>query len=312
MTFRRAHSLGVVDIGTNSLLLLIAQRDEAGVLNALFEDYAITRLGTGVSRCQQLAPEAISRTLEALKKFRHSLDDFHVADRWALGTAALRMAQNSQDFLVPAATILGCEIEVITGQREAELVWAGVESTMGAQTTGAIVFDVGGGSTEFIGIEPNGQLISASLPLGVVALTEHHLHSNDPLTKEALATTRQEIDAQLAKLSTIFSPKTPTQTLIGVSGTVTTLAAMELGLANYDSRLVNQLCLKRPQLFSLLDNLAYLPLAKRQNIAGLEAGRADVIVAGVLIVLAVMDYFTVQEVRVCDRGLRWGYLHKYK
>ena len=295
-----------VDIGTNSVLLLVVQRDADGGLRRLEEQCLITRLGQNVDRSGQLAPAAVQRTVEALRSFAETMERLDVQWRGAVGTAVLRDAADAGPARRAMEQELGCELQIISGQREARLVLAGVRGSLGRLEPGSLVFDVGGGSTELIlcgpGAEP-GALIS--LELGSVRMTERLLAADPPPAAE-LTTLRQAVAAQLAQLPS--PPWGVAQQLVGIAGTVTTLATIQLGLRRYDSEQVNGLPLTRDQIETQLQRLAAMTLAQRKQLAGLSAGRADIIVAGACIVLEIMERFGATRLQVCDRGVRWGLL----
>ncbi|MCC6747445.1 MAG: Ppx/GppA family phosphatase [Deltaproteobacteria bacterium] len=292
-----------IDIGTNSVLLLVAERGPGGPLRAVREEVRITRLGQGVDRTGSLAPEAIARTLASVGDYARILDELGVERRAALGTAALRDAQNGAAFLGPAQRVLGCEVEVISGEREASLVLSAVRSAFGGLPDRTLVLDVGGGSTELILAEADRLLDLTSLQLGSVRLTERHVR-HDPPTPDELRAVAADVARSLATLPATFS--SPPARLIGVAGTVTTLATVELGLARYDADRVNGCVLSREQVAGVIDRLAALPLVERRGVIGLEPARADVIVAGALIVKTVAEHFGLSAVTVSDRGVRWG------
>lgn len=289
-----------IDIGTNTVLLLITEYDAAGDLVVVNEQATITRLGQGVDNQKRINPKAIKRTLAALSEYKQTLQQFGV-NRWAVvGTSALRDATNADDFLTPATLVMGCPIEVVSGTREATLVRLGVTSALGALPVNSVIFDVGGGSTEFI--ETDGRCIS--LNIGTVRLTERHITS-DPPTENELA----QIHHTVAHALETLPFKRPIGTLVGVAGTVTTLVTINREMATYDSSRVNGAELTTADIDRLSKKLSTTPLKQRQtNIVGLEPGRADVIIAGVVLVQSVMQHFGVDKIVACDRGVRWGLL----
>lgn len=294
--------LAAVDIGTNSVLLLIVEHRDGG-LHRLHETFIITRLGQGVDRSGRLAPEAVARTLEALGRFAVTMEEYGVSRRAAVGTAVLRDA-GSGEAREAMEEVLGCTLEVISGRREAELVAAGVRGDLGALEAGTLLFDVGGGSTELVLAGEDGDLELVSLELGSVRMTERFGLTDPPGAEELLAlraAARRQLDA-------LPTPPWRARRLVGLAGTVTTLATLQLELERYDSERVNGLRLSRMQIEDRLADLASIPLSQRQQVAGLSAGRADIIVAGVCIVAEIMARFNVDELQVSDRGVRWGLL----
>lgn len=297
--------LAAVDIGTNSVLLLIAARGPDGSLEAVHESCTITRLGQGVDATGRIADEAYERTVAELRRCAATMHDHDVGPRGALGTSALRDADNGAALREEAAAILGCPLQVVDGAREAALVLAGVRSSFGALPPGTVLFDVGGGSTELIRVASGGADPElASLDLGAVRLTERHLH-HDPPTRAQVDLCRRDAAALLVRLDpAAFGP--PTGELVGIAGTVTTLAAVELGLQRHDSARINGHRLDRAQVQAQIMRYAELPRAEREQIVGLEPARADVILAGAVVVDAVLEHFGATGLRVSDRGVRWG------
>ncbi len=296
--------VATIDIGTNSVLLLIAERRD-GVLVPLLERATITRLGQNVDATRRLLPEAVERTLSCLASYAEELRAFGVERLEAVGTSAMRDAAGGSEFIQTAERLLGERPRVISGDEEAELTFHGALSGLGLD--GAVsVFDVGGGSTEVIsgraGSKPSFTR-GKSFDIGSVRLFERHVRS-DPPRKHELERARDDIRAALG---TVEPPAASSGiTLVGVAGTVTTLAAIELGLDDYDPARVHGARLGRSSVAALADQLAALSLAERQALAGLEPKRADVIVVGAAIVREVLDWSGSSELVVSDRGVRWG------
>ncbi len=294
-----------IDLGTNSVLLLVAERGEDGRLRALDERCLITRLGEGVDRTGRLSPEPCARTLRALEEYAEVMDRLGATRRAAIGTAVLRDAGESAAFVARAEATLGCPLEVVSGAREAALVLAGARGSFGELPAGTLLFDVGGGSCELILVR-KGEPLVTSLQLGAVRLTERHLASDPPRSGE-LAAARAGARRTLASLPPEY---TLTGEVIGLAGTVTTLATVELGLDRYDTERVNGLVLSRAQIAAQLARYASTTLEERRRIPGLEAARADIILGGALIVEEVLERFGAERLRVCDRGVRWGLLRE--
>jgi exopolyphosphatase / guanosine-5'-triphosphate,3'-diphosphate pyrophosphatase len=295
--------LSSIDIGTNSVILLVAEHGPGG-LRAVKEVCAITRLGQGVSQTGRLDPAACARTLDTLRSYAQILEDLGVERRSALGTAALREANNSAPFLQQAATVLGCAVEVISGDREAQLTLSSVQGALGALLPRTLIFDVGGGSTELIVYHPQLPAVLTSLPLGAVRLTER-LFLHDPPLADEIAQVRRQIAGALGNLGSTFHA--PRQ-LIGIGGTVTTLASVQLELKTFNGEQINGLTLTHRQVSAQETRYAQLALAERQTIVGLDPARADIILAGTLIVLGLQELLGGESFQVCDRGVRWGLL----
>lgn len=290
--------IATIDIGTNTTLLLVADSSDAAVIAERAE---ITRLGRGIGKGGELGREGIERTLAVLADYA-AVARAHGAAIHAIGTEGLRRASNAQAFLEPAAKILGTAVEVIDGDREAALTFLAARRSFPAATSAtAVVVDIGGGSTEIIVSRAGAVVFRRSLPLGSVRLTEKHVKS-DPASPAEIAA----IDAEAASLLASVPFPDPPATLIGIAGTVTTLAAMALDLASYDPDLVHGHRLSLAALDAQIARLGASTQAERERMAGLDPRRADVILAGALLLRRIADRAGVQEILVSDRGIRWG------
>lgn len=290
--------IATIDIGTNTTLLLVAESADAAVLEERAE---ITRLGRGIGADGGLGRQGIERTLAVLADYA-AIARRHGAAIYAIGTEGLRRASNAQDFLVPAAQILGTAVEVIDGDRETALTFLAARRSLPDATSGtAVVVDIGGGSTEIIVARAGSVDFRRSLPLGSVRLTEKHV-KNDPATGAEAAGILDECSALLAQVPFPDQPAT----LIGIAGTVTTLAAMSLNLTSYDPELVHGHRMSLPALDRQIFRLRGARQAEREKMAGLDPRRADVILAGALLLRAIAERAHAPEILVSDRGIRWG------
>ncbi|HET9957022.1 MAG TPA: Ppx/GppA phosphatase family protein [Polyangiaceae bacterium] len=310
MTSESSRRLAAIDIGTNSVLLLVAEATR-GRIEVLVERAEITRLGEGVDRTGRLSEAACERTLAVLRAYAAECRSLGVERLHAVGTSAMRDAAEGREFVDAAEGILGARPEVISGRREAELTFEGALS--GLSLEGPVqVFDIGGGSTEIIlgtaaraGTAAESIESAVSLDIGSVRLFERCIRT-EPASSEDLARVRQEIRRALAMApAPAFGG-----TLVGVAGTVTTLLALELGLVEYDARRVHGGVMSHDALSSLASRLEKLNLEQRRAIPGLAPGRADVIVAGAAIAVEVMAWSRAREMIVSDRGVRWGILQR--
>ncbi|MBX3204606.1 MAG: Ppx/GppA family phosphatase [Labilithrix sp.] len=297
--------VAAIDIGTNTVLLLVAERDAAGELVALEERATITRLGEGVDKTRTLAPAAIERTNAAIDRYAEIVERLGVGRVDVVGTSAMRDAGGGEAVRAHVKAKLGVEARTISGDEEARLTFAGALS--GIPSVGAAapvrVYDIGGGSTEVV----HGQrgrsevLFARSYDVGSVRLTERHVHS-DPPTADELAAVRADARAAFASVPAFESDVPP----VGIAGTMTTLAAVSLKMQTYDGARVHGLALPVSEIERVVAELARLPLAERSAVPGLEPKRADVIVAGGLITLAYLEHVGAREVMISDRGVRWG------
>jgi exopolyphosphatase/guanosine-5'-triphosphate,3'-diphosphate pyrophosphatase len=300
--------VAAIDIGTNSVLLVIAAAEAAGP-RPLLERATITRMGEGVDKTRRLAPAAVARNLACLRAYAEDLQAHGSPKLDVVGTSALRDAEGAQAFLDEAERILGVRPRVIAGDEEARLTFRGALS--GLSVGGRLlVFDVGGGSTELIVGDAAAAMPAegrVSLDIGSVRLFERHVHS-DPPTLAELANIEADIARQLASAPPLLRLGDAPVTLVGVAGTVTTLKALELGLPAYDSAQVHGAVLTLGAVEALCEKLASLSLSERQQLPGLQPKRADVIVAGALIVRDLLRRAGATETIVSDRGVRFGLL----
>jgi len=287
----------VIDIGTNTLLLLIV--DPA--VKPIVDLCRFGRLGKGLDASGRLDPGSIAASLEICREYRRVMDDTGAGVPLIVGTQALREASNSADFVGPAQELLGAPIEVISGEREANLAFVSVARTFPELVTSPyVVVDVGGGSTEII-VSNGSKVVSAvSVPIGAVRLTERHIKHDPPTAGEARALFA-DIDQRLAQL------ELPTGVpVVATAGTATTLAAMALRLERYDPVAVTGLRLEAMAIDAQLARLLTANIAARRAIKGMEAERADVIAGGVAILARVMHRVDAPVMITCDRGVRWG------
>jgi exopolyphosphatase/guanosine-5'-triphosphate,3'-diphosphate pyrophosphatase len=293
-----------VDVGTNSILLTIAELDAGGAVVRVVDDRCrIERLGRGVDKNGALDEAAIARGLDAMREYGEAIRAAGAMRVAAVGTQALREARNGAAFLEPAARLLGAPVQVIGGRREAELAFTAVMRSFPELRRGPVVVcDVGGGSTELIVGSDAAVTRLVSVPIGSVRLAERHLAHDPPTAAEAEALVRGVDDALAAFELPAGVP------LVGTAGTVTTLASVALALQRYDADRVQGLRLARAEVERQLARYLALPLAERRAIVGLDAKRADVIGAGCAIIARVMARMGADTLIVSDRGIRFGVL----
>jgi exopolyphosphatase/guanosine-5'-triphosphate,3'-diphosphate pyrophosphatase len=291
---------GVVDIGTNTLLLLIVEHD-GDRLRRVHDEARFGRLGQGLDASGALAEEAIERSLQIARDYGETMEEHQVSKRVAVGTQALREAANAAAFVEPAQQALGCEISVVPGQREAELVFTAVaKSHPDIAQTDFVIADVGGGSTEIIVGGPDGMRSFVSLPIGSVRFSERHL-TDDPPTGEQVRAMFEDIDSHLANLDLPMEA-----TLVGTAGTATSIASVHLALETWDADKVNGLTLAPAIVEKQLAKHLELTNLQRARVKGLEPRRADVICAGVAIYTRLIQRMHAPSFVISDAGVRWG------
>jgi len=280
--------VAAVDLGTNSTRLLVADVD-GGRVEEVARQSEITRLGEGVDERRKLLPLPVARVRNVLSDYRREAERLGAERVLTIGTSAVRDAENGEAFLGEIEWSYGFATRLVTGDEEAELTLRGV-ATGRPLDEGTLVLDVGGGSTELTTTSER-----TSIDVGSVRLTERHLRS-DPPSPGALAAAAREVRDLLPVLE-------PTAA-VGVAGTITTLAALELG--GYDHDRVHGFQLSRAAAERQLERLASLPLAERRELPGLEPERAPVIVGGALIICNVLDRYGLQGLEVSERDLLHG------
>lgn len=290
----------VIDIGTNTLLLLIVDAHNRRVVDLC----RFGRLGKGLDASGNLAEESVAKSVEICREYRRVMDEHGVDVPRVIATQAMREAKNAATFVGPAEEILRAKLEIIAGAREAELAYLSVAKSgiAGLEGLAYVVVDVGGGSTEFITTDGAKVVSAVSIPIGAVRLTERHLKS-DPPTAAELAALEADIDARLPELP-LDVP------IIGTAGTATTLAAVSLGLATYDPDKVTGLRLTPDAVDVLYRRLAHATVAERKAMTGMEAQRADVIAGGAAIYARIMHRTAAPVFIACDRGIRWGLVYE--
>jgi exopolyphosphatase/guanosine-5'-triphosphate,3'-diphosphate pyrophosphatase len=295
-----------IDVGTNTLRLLIAETVGPDEFTILHEEQEITRLGEGLlpTRLLQNAPRR--RSLTVLRRFADTARSFKAVEVAAVCTSAVREARNGEEFVAAVGRETGLALRVIDGREEARLTLLGVRHGLRLGLRRILAIDIGGGSTEFI--LARGEVIEGivSTGLGVVKLTEQYLVS-DPPTVGELRSVKEVVGARIDRLRGEL-PSLEEAQLVGTAGTVTTLAAIDLALVTYDRQKVQGRCLGLARVMELLDRLGALPLRERRGIPGLEPGRADIIIAGAAILAASMERLGYDELRVSNDGLREGIL----
>ncbi|MEU9608600.1 Ppx/GppA phosphatase family protein [Streptomyces sp. NPDC048057] len=295
--------VAAVDCGTNSIRLLVAEVDpSSGELVELDRRMIIVRLGQGVDRTGRLAPEALERTFAACREYAAAIAQHGVKRVRFVATSATRDAENRADFVRGVVDILGVEPEVITGDQEAELSFTGATGELPGHEE-RLVVDIGGGSTEFV-IGRDRVEAARSVDIGCVRLTERHVRSDPPSAAE-LAAVRVDIEAAL-DLAEETVPLRGARTLVGLAGSVATVAGIALGLDAYDSRAIHHSRISRAAVAEIVRTLAAATHDERAAIPVMHPGRVDVIVPGALVLLAIMERIGADEVVVSEHDILDG------
>jgi exopolyphosphatase/guanosine-5'-triphosphate,3'-diphosphate pyrophosphatase len=280
--------VGVVDLGTNTTRLLVADVDD-GRVDEVARRSEITRLGEGVDARRKLLPLPIARVRNVLSEYRRELERLEAERVLTIATSSVRDAENGEAFLGEIEWSYGFTARLLSGDEEAELTRRGVGLGRRLEDS-TMVLDVGGGSTELITADER-----VSLDVGSVRLTERYLHG-DPPAREELEAAAGAVREQL--------PQLEPEHAVGVAGTVTTLAALELG--GYDAEQVHGYRLPQRVVDAQLERLATLALARRRELPGIEPARAPVIVGGVIVVREVLDRYGLDSLEVSEHDLLHG------
>lgn len=309
-------NLAGIDIGTNTVRLLIADVKDRYTFNELRSERRITRLGEGIIDGKRLIPSAINRTISVVKEFAHIMQGYSIDAVAVIATSAVREAENGGGFVKAVKKETGLDIEVISGDEEARRTFLGVlaglfHSPLSSPQWGEgrvrgelLIMDIGGGSTEFILSKNSKILESISTGLGVVKLTEGFIKS-DPVSNNEIEKLNKIIKNELKSLKNKLS-NFNNSTFVGTAGTVTTLAAIDQNLTLYNQLRINNYVLKKKAVDRIFDDLKPKTMKERLNIPALEKGREDLIIAGTAMVQLAMEAFGFNEMVVCDFGLREG------
>jgi exopolyphosphatase / guanosine-5'-triphosphate,3'-diphosphate pyrophosphatase len=311
------HRVAAIDCGTNSIRLLIAEiSSDHQQLTDITRQMEIVRLGEGVDKTGRLSEAALYRTIGALREYVDLIRAAQPCSVRMVATSATRDAENSQEFTDRVVEVLGVAPEVISGDEEAWLSFAGATRDMSGTPLAAegacpppyLVTDIGGGSTEFVLGDRAGITGALSVNIGCVRLTERHLHGDPPTPVEVTATI-SDIDATLDRLSAAI-PVDQASTLVGLAGSVTTVAGMALGLAGYDSARIHHSRIPAARVHEIATELLAMGKAERAAIPVMHPGRVDVIGAGALILDRIMTRLGFAEVLVSEHdildGITWS------
>jgi exopolyphosphatase / guanosine-5'-triphosphate,3'-diphosphate pyrophosphatase len=298
--------LATIDLGTNSVRFLVADTAADG-WRVVEEAQRVTRLGEGEAATGALGPVPMARTAATVADYVRRAEALGATRVRITGTSAVREAANRAEFVARVESVTGMALEVLSGEDEARLTLLGVRSGLPDLEGRFVLFDIGGGSTEFVVADDDRLERALSLRLGVVGLAERHVDGGR-LIPARWAAMRAEVAAALESAVPGALGVVNAARLVGTAGTVTTLAALDLGLAAYDAGRVQGHVLRRGAIERLLARLGGLTLAARAALPCLEPGRADVLIPGIAICLAVMERLGFDALTVSDRSLREGIL----
>jgi exopolyphosphatase/guanosine-5'-triphosphate,3'-diphosphate pyrophosphatase len=298
-----------IDIGSNTFRMLIAQPVADKPWKTVYYTHRIVRLGEGLHHTGRLSDAGMERAVSAMNEFADIIREHGLSisdNTTAVATAAMREAGNGAELHQRILDQTGIDIQVVDGDTEARLSLAGASAVLHTETRqDMLLFDIGGGSTEFVRAGGGNLLDAISRKMGVVRLVEAHLDSDPPSTPDYQAML-QTADTHLIEVETHWGDGRIPKHLVGTAGTVTTLAAVHLNLHPYDAERINNHIITADDFFALRNRLLGLTHNQRQALAAIEQGRADLLVAGLAIIEAIIRRWDYQEISVVDAGLLEG------
>ena len=292
-------NVAAIDCGTNSIRLLISS--SSGI--ELIREMEIVKLGEGVDRTKNFSPEAVARTLKALRRFKDLIDQHDVAQVRFCATSATRDAQNREIFTIPVEEILGVAPEVIVGTEEARLSFLGATAELSRELAPFLVVDIGGGSTEFV-LGTSDVIAAISVDIGCVRMTERHF-SQDPPSTDEIANARRDINKAIDRASESVAISSA-KTLIAVAGTATTVAAAALHLPEYDRVQVHGARIPAERAIEISEWLLSLNHAQRAALGYMHPGRVEVIAAGSLVLAEIIKRTGAREFVASERDILDG------
>lgn len=287
-----------IDIGSNSIRLIIAEVENNKIKNIIYQEKATTRLATNINKTGILAEEPFKKSIDVLAGFKKALDKYNVTKIKTVATSAVREARNGEDF-IKAAKNAGIEISIISGKEEGMLEYIGVCSGFDAGSH-PLILDVGGGSSEIIYMQENNELHTESHKIGVVKMADmFDFQSGSNEMIEKCRTYIKDFFKNVTIPDNI-------QSFIATAGTATTLAAIDMKMTEYDFNKVNGYKITKEKVIEILNKVYSTPYNKRLEIKGMDKGREDLIIPGILIILEILNKTNINIITVSDFGLREG------
>jgi len=293
-----------IDIGSNTIRMVVWEKDADGNFHEIHSSRAIVRLGEGMSSGKRLLDHRIKKAVDVLSEFKQECEEINDVKICAVATSAVREAENKTEFVDKVKNKTEIEIKVIPWEEEARLTLEGIFWRLPANDSTTLSFDIGGGSTEFI-LSKGSQLIQTfGSKLGVVRLTEKFL-TQHPIDYKEYDLLVSFLRGEIEKVYESFS-KPKISRIIGTAGTVTTLAAIQNNVVPYDPEKIHGISLKLNQIKEIQETLKGMNLEERLKLPALERGREDLIVSGTAITIQVMEVFEIEDLTICEYGLREG------
>ena len=291
----------IIDIGSNSIKFFVGELAADKTIATVLDTNDIARLGEDLDKTGMINPEPMKRNVEAVAKFAAQAKELGADEIVAVGTMALRKASNSADFVKQVKEACGVEVQIIPGEEEARLSYLAILSGMPVQDGDLVVFDTGGGSTEFIYGHGKELVKRFSVNLGAVRITENYLKS-DPVTADEVAAAIAQINKEFEEAGVTGAP---TQ-LVGMGGTVTSMGAVKHKMVKYDPDVIQGSTLTKEDIEAQIKDYSSRTVEQRKELPGLQPKRADVILAGACILKVITERLGADKLTISDRGLRHG------
>lgn len=293
--------VAALDLGSNTFLILVCDVEKGRITKIYRDEIQVTKLGQGVHANKKFHPEALVRAEECLREFSEIIHQENPQKTLAVATSAARDVSNSE-LLLNMGERYGIPIRIISGNVEAQITFDGATYDF-ADKSGICIIDVGGGSTEILALGDDGKTQGTSVNVGSVRLTEMFV-TNHPISKQELLSIRNYVDEKFSEAKKSL-PKTKLHTLVGVAGTPTTLAAV-MQNQPYSDTLVHDFEITKEHLDHWIEKMAAMNLPTRKSLIGMDPLRADVIVAGMIILRSALDVLKMPKLKVSIRGVRYG------
>ena len=298
MSTKKNNIAACIDIGSNSIRLIIAEVENNKIRNIIYQEKATTRLAANIDKTGILAEEPFNKSINVLAGFRKALDKYNVEKIKTVATSAVREAANGKEF-INAAKNSGIEISIISGKEEGMLEYLGVCSGFDAGRQ-PLILDVGGGSSEIIYMQDNNELHTESHKIGVVKMADMFYFQKS--STEIL----EKCSAYIKDFFKNITIPSNIQNFIATAGTATTLAAIDMEMTEYDYNKVNGYKITKEKVIEILNKVYSTPYNKRLEIKGMDKGREDLIIPGILIILEILKKTNLNIITVSDFGLREG------
>lgn len=298
MNTKKDNMVAGIDIGSNSIRLIIAEVINNKINNIIYQEKATTRLATNIDKTGMLAEEPFNKSIEVLSQFKQSINKYNITKVKTVATSAVREAKNGADFINMAKSI-GIDISIISGKEEGMLEYIGVCAGFDIGNN-PLILDVGGGSSEIIYMQENNQIYTESHKIGVVKMADKFDFKSSNID------TLNECSLFIKEYFKNIVIPNNIQNFIATAGTATTLAAIDMEMENYDYKKVNGYKLNKEKVLHILKQIHSTPYNKRLNIKGMDKGREDLIIPGILIILEILSKTKLDTITISDFGLREG------